>query len=386
MLKWIFYATELLRRGGVDVERPEAAHVAQGFLQHYGWRSFFVDLTASPAVAAWFASHSFRASIGLQLCENADEEPVLLRVQKADYLEHVGIGNIYVLEKEQVRVCGHELVSLTDNVKTDCTARFGVQHAWLAGLFDRQTRIHPSAIAAHIRAPVSALKTYAEAAGFRATEDLFPSPEHDALLDNLLDLPRIKMEIPGAPIPTYSRSLEIPEYQHSFRRRLSPATTLYSKMLLSELGIMPEGDIWMRVPEEVFYASVSTDIAFPKLAELIRTNDVINIESDSLICLPPVRGSVRYEKGVSIRRTGDVVEVCGITVDYEGGVLSGAGVSMGYNYDLVGDRLIRRVAPSDCPCGDASRHELHLRTLATIEDLLTKRRVNRAGNVLQVHM
>ncbi|PNE12480.1 MAG: hypothetical protein CR217_02790 [Beijerinckiaceae bacterium] len=188
MLKWIFYTTELLRRGGYDVEQPQAAHLTQGLLQHYGWRSFFVDLTASPAVAAWFACHSFGSKRGWQLCENSFEEPVMLSMQTAHYADYDGMGNLYVLSKEQLKASGHELVSLVDDLKTDCTTRFQIQEAWLAGLFLNQVRIKPAAITAQITAPGSIFKAFAEAAGFKSTDDLFPPPANDKILGNLLSL------------------------------------------------------------------------------------------------------------------------------------------------------------------------------------------------------
>src|SRR5687768_9641214 len=59
MIKWSHYAQEALRvfRGGHDHDL--SLSLSQALLQHYGWRSFFIDLTKSPEVACWFASHAF---------------------------------------------------------------------------------------------------------------------------------------------------------------------------------------------------------------------------------------------------------------------------------------------------------------------------------------
>ena len=165
MLKWIFYTNELLRRGGIHAEQLKTGHLTQGLLQHYGWRSFFVDLTASPAVAAWFASHSFSSKRSWQFCENSFEEPVMLGEQTAHYTDHGGAGHLYVLNKEQLKESGHELVSLVDDLTTDCVTRFQVQQAWLAGLFLKQERIDPLAITAEITASASVFKELSEAAG-----------------------------------------------------------------------------------------------------------------------------------------------------------------------------------------------------------------------------
>lgn len=77
------------------------------------------------------------------------------------------MGNLYVLSKEQLKASGHELVSLVDDLKTDCTTRFQIQEAWLAGLYLNQVRIKPAAITAQITAPGSIFKAFAEAAGIQ---------------------------------------------------------------------------------------------------------------------------------------------------------------------------------------------------------------------------
>jgi hypothetical protein len=59
MLKWSHYAEAILRTHAKGFDDRDDLATAQAILQHYGWRSFFVDATASPLVASWFASHSF---------------------------------------------------------------------------------------------------------------------------------------------------------------------------------------------------------------------------------------------------------------------------------------------------------------------------------------
>lgn len=109
MLKWNFYIRELLRRGGFDVSREDTGNITQGLLQHYGFRSFFVDLSSSKSVAAWFACNAFESKRGLDLCENSFEEPVMLVVQRARYNPAEGVGNFYVLSKEALEARGHTL-------------------------------------------------------------------------------------------------------------------------------------------------------------------------------------------------------------------------------------------------------------------------------------
>jgi hypothetical protein len=384
MLKWIFYTNELLRRGGIHAEQLKTGHLTQGLLQHYGWRSFFVDLTASPAVAAWFASHSFSSKRSWQFCENSFEEPVMLGEQTAHYTDHGGAGHLYVLNKEQLKESGHELVSLVDDLTTDCVTRFQVQQAWLAGLFLKQERIDPLAITAEITASASVFKELSEAAGFKATDSVFPSPDDDKILGNMLRLPRIKIDMPNPPVPFYLRSLEIPEYQDSYVHHLPLSTVLYSKMWLSEATAEAKKEFWLHVPEETFYGDIGTDGALPKLCELFRAHEVTNIETSGLICLPAWENRATFEKGISIRRRQNMVEVCGIAVDYQSDRLIGAGADKGYHYEMVDDRLVRRQSPNDCPCGDPARHKLHLRGLAVLEDMLIDAKIQRSGNVIDV--
>jgi hypothetical protein len=388
MLKWIFYTKELLRRGGLDVENPQAGHFIQGLLQHYGWRSFFVDLTASHRVAAWFASHKFASKRAWQFCENSFEEPVMLGVQTAQHTDHDGMGNLYILNIEQLEASSHELVNLVDDLTTDCITRFEVQKAWLAGLFRNQVRLDPAAITAHITAPSSVFRAFAGEAGFKSTDDLFPSPVNDKIFANLLSLPRIGIEFPNQPppFPFYLRSLEIPEYQDSFVKHLPIKTALYSKFRLSEIMPGANDELWLRVPEETFYGDIGTGKPLPRLSEFVRANDVTNIESEGLICLPGVKDSISYEKGISLRRNGNMVEVCGISVDYKSSRLSGVGITKGYLYELVGNRLVRRVSQTDCPCGDPARHNLHLYGLAVLEDILSSTDALRSGNIVKVAM
>ena len=81
-----------------------------------------------------------------------------------------------------------------------------------------------------------------------------------------------------------------------------------------------------------------------------------------------------------------MVEVCGISVEYKSSKLSGAGIAKGYQYEVVDARMVRRESTSDCPCGDPARHNLHLRSLAVLEDILSRANIRRIGNVVEVTM
>lgn len=386
MLKWSFYANELLRRGGFDVRRPDALHFNQGLLQHYGWRSFFVDLSASPAVAAWFAGHSFQSKRGWQFCENPFEEAVVLGVQEAHYNDNVDVGHLYVLNKELLKENKHELVSLVDDLTTDCPTRFQAQRAWLASIFLYQRRLEPAALAAQITAPAEVFRELAGSAGLKTTEDVFPGPDKDTMLQNLLSLPRIRIPMPGFPFPYYLRSLEIPEYQINFAKHLPVATTLASPLWTSDITENADQEFWLRVQEETFYGQTETGKPMPRLSAYFRDNAVTNIETDGLICYPAREGSSTYEKGISVRQsTNGRLEVCGICIDYTSNRVSGSGVARGYMYELKDDgRLVRSPEATDCPCGDPEHHLQHLRSLAVLEEVLATATIERKAHLVTI--
>jgi hypothetical protein len=386
MLKWIFYTDELLRRGGLDLKRPDLLPLTQGLLQHYGWRSFYVDLSSDASVAAWFASYAFQANPELHLCENTSEQPVWVKLLGASYKPSEETGHLYVFDKELLRTFGHTLVSLEDELTTDCPSRFQTQKAWLASIFLDQRRLDPRSIAAHITAPADIFRALAKSAGFQTTNDVFPPPEDDKLLANLLNLPLHLIDVPNPLFPAYSRSLEIPEYQETIPKHLPPTTALYSPFWLSDVLDNNQNEVCLHVPEEIFYASIQIGAPIPRICEYIRQSDVTNIETNELICYPAIPHTTTYEKGISIRKDqGNLYDVCGITVDYAGNELVGAGGSEGYRYELIGDQLIRRPSPTDCSCGDPDRHTLHLRAIAALDEMLKTAKTERDGHIIRVH-
>jgi hypothetical protein len=385
MLKWSFYVRELLRRGGFDVLRDDEMHFVQGLLQHYGWRSFFVDLSASKEVAAWFAGCKFQSKGGWQFCENSFEQPVMLRAQRASYTDHEGEGNFFVLSKDGLTKVGHALVNLFGELTTDTPTRFQAQQAWLAGIFKQQTRLDPAAIIAHITAPANVLRAFASSAGFRETGDVFPGPDQDMVLKNFLGLPRSRLDIPDTPLPFYVRSLDIPEYQESFIKHLPPSTVLASPLWLSDIIDDAEQSLWIRVPEDAFYGSTDHNVAMPRLAQYFRDNPITHIETNGVICYPVLEDNETYHKGIAIRRNTDgFYEVGALTVDYFSDEVRATGVSLGYTYRIGDNRLVRVPTDTDCPCGDNERHRYHIQTFAVIEDILGFANVERRDNIVTV--
>jgi hypothetical protein len=382
MLKWSFYIRELLRRGGFDVSRGDTIDITQGLLQHYGWRSFFVDLSSSKSVAAWFACNAFESKRGFDLCENSFEEPVMLALQRARYNPVEGVGNFYVLNKERLKNSGHKVVSLVDDLESDCDTRYMVQKAWLASIFLKQTRLEPNAIAAHFTAPAAVLRELAEAEGYTTTGAIFPDSRSDAMLKQFLALPRMKLNVPDPMFPVYVRSLDIPEYQDSFVKILPQNVVLAEEFWPTEKVDL--GGISMRVPEETFYGSIEVG-PLPGLVPYLQANPLIQVETDRLICFPVSEGNDAHDKGMYIRRTADgLYQIGSLSAVYRSSHLVGINAAEGYFYRIENNQLIRVPTERDCPCDDPPKHAYHLRACAIIDDMIRTGSVSRQGNVITV--
>lgn len=154
---------------------------------------------------------------------------------------------------------------------------------------------------------------------------------------------------------------------------------------MSDVTENADRELWFRIQEDTFYGHTETEKPLPRLGAYFRNNAVTNIETDGLICHPPQEGYSTYEKGLSVRQaTNGRFEVCGISIDYTSDGVSGAGVARGYTYELIDDRLVRSPGATDCPCGDAERHLLHLRALAVLEEMLATAKVERKAHVMTV--
>jgi hypothetical protein len=384
MLKWIFYVDELLRRGGFDIKRPDASDITQGLLQHYGWRSFFVDLSASAAVASWFASHAFTSARGMDFCEDSWEEPVMLVVLRASYSDFDGEGSLYVLSKAALQAAGHKVISLVDDLPTEGRTRFLVLKAWLASIFGLQTRLDPKAIVARIGAPGEVFRELAASEGLTVTDEVFPGPDQDGILSHFLSLPRMMLDMPDPMFRTYLRSIEIPEYQDSFVKHLPTSTVLAEEFWPSDAVEAVRDGLCFRVPEEIFYGVVDVG-PMPNLIPYLAQNAVTHIETEKLICLPVSSRSNTYEKGISIRRAeSGLYEIGSLGVDYQSDKIIGVGVARGHFYGIAQDSLVRVETAEDCPCGDPQKHFYHLRACAVLNDLLGMRRHERKGNIVSV--
>src|SRR5262249_20731800 len=145
--KWIRYAGGLLdayvgRGSGSD-------EFNQALLQHYGWRAFYIDCSANPMIAAWFASHTYQSKRQVELSEDYEERHDMLVKTYASYGFEPGEGHLYVFKRDAIA----ESIGIFDlsAIKIDgFRPRPEVQSAWLLGPL-RNAAVPLECFAAHIR-------------------------------------------------------------------------------------------------------------------------------------------------------------------------------------------------------------------------------------------
>lgn len=374
MLKWSRYASNVL---DVFVKVPgKSLNYSQAILQHYGWRSFFVDCSASPAVSAWFASHGYSERNSIELCEDCEEEPVMLIKREATYSFEEGDGHLYVLDKAR----SSELVGLVDlqalNVEGH-RARTTAQKAWLLGTLRNQP-VPADCFVAHISGPRSVFRDYAAEEGLVETNDLFPTTNEDPVLRALLGLPWKQVPDPNNEpiIPFFRRTLELPEYHESFVKIAPRSTAFFRSVKVADFGPV-DGvkfeHIVVSVPDIVLFGSAEyRPMRFPKVMELLAQYQGVVFEIDELIQHANMGGHTLYQKGISLMaHEPNLIEVGELMVEHPGLEMTAAGMLKGWFYAISGDGTWQRVQhPDQCSCGSERTHKLHLSALQITEHFL----------------
>jgi hypothetical protein len=375
MLKWCRYADNVLDTYISAV--GDSLTFSQALLQHYGWRSFYVDCSASAAVGVWFASHTYSERKAVELCEDCEEEPVMLVKRTASYEFAEGDGHLYVFDKAIAaeRVGVTDLAVLTiEGARPRTTA----QDAWLLGPL-RNTEVPMDCFIAHITASRSVFRDYAAEEGVTGTERLFPSTKDDPILRALLGLPWKKIDHPenNVGIPFFQRALDLPEYHDSFVKIASRGTAFFQGARVADRDTIDGGKyggIVVQVPEQALFGTASeAPLYFPKVGELLEAHRSVAFEIDELIQHVNMRGRVLYQKGIMVTaHEPTLIELSELLVDHPGLEMTGAGMVPGWFYRIDDKGIWRREAhPDQCACGGGKVHLRHVSALHIVEAYLT---------------
>lgn len=376
MLKWSRYAKNVLDAS--LKERGDSFEFTQALLQHYGWRSFYIDCSSDPAVGAWFASHKYSDNHAIEMSEDCEERPVLLHKRMAQYTFEEGDGHFYILDDVTAkRVGAVDLATLKIN---GGRCRFEEQSAWLIGPLQK-TPLPKNCFRAHIVADRAVFRDYAAKSGLAETSSLFPPPTEDPVLSTLLGLPwrEIKgVRDEGFSIPAFRRALELPEYSESFVKIAWPKTAFFCGEKVAEKFASIDGDpfggIVISVPDVVLFGVVNEKVPmrFPEVEALVRENGTVTFEIDELIQHANMGHTTFYQKGIGVVPRGpDLFEVCELMVEHPGLDMTGVGFNKGWYYRRNSDGLwIRESHCDECDCGSSEVHGSHIAALQIAEAFL----------------
>lgn len=377
MLKWAHYAcfslVALLGKRFSDAD----FELSQAVLQHYGWRSFYLDASCDAGAAAWFAGNAFNSKRAVDMREDCFEEGVMLIRQFASYGPSDDEGHFYVLSKAALKAIELKAVDLSALSIPNCRPRFQAQSAWLVGPLHGNLDL--SCILVHVTAPAAVFREFASANGMNSTADLFPRASDDPVLDTLLSLPWVQQEESIQPaqdrLAFFRRSIELPEYFNEYRKILPVHLAFYHHTKLADDWEGKEGLHFVQIPDWALFGS--PDLRHPTLphvTNLTRTHSKIVFEADALLRLPELGHSSEYGKGVFVERLDDgILAVSDLVVSHPGLQVHGFGMDAAWHYkaDKTG-RWTRVAHPADCPCDKQWRHQHHLAMLIMIEENLAK--------------
>lgn len=352
----------------------ETFELSQAILQHYGWRSFYVDLTSSFSVASWFGGHVYAQKARIDMCEDCFESPVWLRKISASYSVGSLIGNIYIFSKQKLQEAAG-LISLEELEVEAQRPRFHAQNAWMMGPL-RNEIIPAECFIAHVTAPHELLAKFAEQAGLSQTAQLFPDRTEDPVLGSLLDLPWIEIELPESEIniPVFRRAVSFPEYHDSYSKHLSSNVALYQGHNISGSEMAEEfvNEIsFLNVPDLVVFGSpqIVAD-TLPEIFNNLELNKTLCFEVDTLLRQAYAFNSNQYCKGIAVKKHDqNLIEVSELAIEHPGMTVSGVGINKGWYYEIDKTGKWSRISHADeCPCGDEHRHNFLFECLTIIED------------------
>ncbi|OOH79177.1 hypothetical protein BOW65_15810 [Pseudomonas koreensis] len=371
MFKWTHYAKVMIRAFSgckyfdIDIETSQAV------LQHYGWRSFYIDLTKSPHIACWFAANEYVEQNRIHMGENLHEEPVWLVHKEAKYRAGNGDGHIYTVDRLALESLGVKVHDLTLLGGDEGRLRFEAQQACLAG--NLKNNLPPQSVISHIEVASDILRAYCEKHSLSEVSDVFPPKEEDFILKTLLELPWERMQI-DSPIPTFKRGLEIPDYEAKFVKHIPAEITLFENFWIAD----NRGDdnplksiTFYKLPQFSYYANTNQKFDLSLVNKAINLHGDFAIEIDGLIKVIEDQEPYNYEKGIYISTSNNGhISISGLIVEHPGNIVQGFGLNQGWYYKAGIENWEKVQNDDQCPCNNDLRHELQFSLLRMLNEAL----------------
>lgn len=369
MLKWTHYSNAILSTFMGYQYHEISFELSQAILQHYGWRSFFVDLTKSPAIACWFAANQYKESPSINMTENFEEDFIWLVHKQAQYISTDNSGHIYIIDTKILEDHGIHIYDLTELKSEEAELRFHVQQACLAGKLNN--KLPEQSIILHAEVDSQILSDYYIKNNILEINDVFPNRSKDFILNTLLEMPWKNTSI-DEPIPIYKRTLELPEYDIEFFKFMPEDVTLFDHYWIADNRTDEEspfhGIPFYRLPETAYYSRNDEYFEFTEVNSLLEIHGRIALELDGIIKSP--EAGIDYEKGILIEKNANTASISALMIKHPGHLVSGIGITLGWYYKIENELWSRIEHPEQCPCNNHLNHELQFALLRIFNEYL----------------
>ncbi len=378
MLKWWHYSRAILSTYVKGFDGLTDLATDQAILQHYGWRSFFLDATADAGVACWFAVNSYRTEPCGEMIEDCFEDPLFVVRQRAWYEPADDRGCVYVLSRKALRARDLQTVDLVEITSAFGRHRCLAQSAFMVGPLNGP--LHDDCIVTRVFAPSSVFRAYAAKSPELTCEGLFPGPAVDPVMAALLSIPWVKREVDGEGIGIdfFDRGLPLPEYEAKDIRRTGASTAYYRRFWLADAAkpetLLAETTFYL-TDETTFHGVAAGDLIFPYLTRLLRERKSVALEIDGLVLHPYAASSGQYGKGIYLEVDEDgTIFLTELAVDHFGARPGGFGITRGCYFRVDEAFRWHRVDhPDQCDCGREAHHAHHLVVAEHFEHALKDR-------------
>lgn len=367
MLKWWHYSRAILSTYVKGFDGLTDLATDQAILQHYGWRSFFLDATADASVACWFAANSYRTEPCGEMIEDCSEDPLFVVRQRAWYEPADDRGCVYVLSRKALRARDLQTVDLVEITTAAGRHRCLAQSAFMVGPLNGP--LPDDCIVTRVFAPSAVFQAYATQKPELTCEALFPGPAIDPVMAALLSIPWVKREVDsdgdGIGIDFFERGLPLPEYEVKTIRRTGGGTAYYRRFWLADAAgpetLLAETTFYL-TDETTFHGTASGELVFPNLTRLLRERKSVALEIDGLVRHPYAANSSQYGKGIYLEMLEDgTMFLTELAVDHFGARPGGFGITRGCYFQVDDAFRWRRVDyPDQCDCGREAHHTHHL--------------------------
>lgn len=356
-----------------DLDNNKYSIFLEALLQHYGWKSRYIDLTKDLKTSFFFATMRYVSKEIIHCYEDCLETPVFEKVNEAYYdKSEEEFGIIYVFNQQKIRLSKEEIfIDLTEEMDFYSEIRPLRQSGCLLSNCKGQlNKVLEEAMLEKYEVSTSLLLEYCKQNNI--TQDrLFPSDKIDPLYWFLLSLPRRKIILDdNSEVDIYKKHLDIPEYSLPFEKIKAPAVAYFSEFWIanslhefenSNDQMFPPNAIWYKCYQNIYATNITENFKeLGNIIELLYKEKNIIIEFND-IYKNYFDDSSNYSKGIRYDMEENIVAVYELEIDFAGKSVRGMGCLMPRYYKVIDKNSLMPVRkPGDCPCNDEDRHNHNL--------------------------